>query len=250
MTDIITLSGAESKKIETCPFVVLPVGSLEYHGPHAALGTDTTLAVGFAREVAAAFGALLLPAISYSFAPRITSVHQGTISIPPDTFMTYLFEVMRALVKSGASRILVLNGHSENQYSIRLAAEQLALQAPASSVLYVNWWKLVDHPEPLEDPLFSEAGGHGHGGPLEISAAAAFDEAGVNPQAGQNIPFEALWWKVAGQIVGAGQAPEGFRGYHGNVDEINRDKGRKLVDHVMKGLSRLVEEWLERASRA
>lgn len=248
MIDIVTLGGADRNKIETCPFVILPVGSIEYHGPHAPLGTDTTLAVGFAKEIAARFGAILLPPIAYSFAPLITSGHQGTVSVPPDIFLNYLFEVMRALVKNGAPRILALNGHSENQYSLRLAAEKLALEEPATSILYVNWWKLVDHPKPLNEDLFSEAGGHGHGGPLEISTVAAFEEAGVNPEVGENVEYEALWWKVAGQIIGVGQAPRGFNGYHGKIDEIDRDKGRKLVDHVMEGLSKLVEEWLERTT--
>lgn len=118
------------------------------------------------------------------------------------------------------------------------------------SVLYVNWWKLVDKPRPLQVELFSDAGGHGHGGPLEISTTAAFERAGVHPEFGENIDYESPWWKVAGQVVGAGQAPAGFKGYHGNVDEIDPKKGQALIEQVLEGLAQLVEEWLERAAQA
>lgn len=249
MIDIIQLGGARRESIRTAPFIVLPVGSIEYHGPHAPLGTDTTLAVGFAKRLCERFSAILLPPVTYTFAPSITSRHLGTVSISPDVFLEYLYQVLLALAANGARRIVALNGHSENQFALRLAAERLALEYPESSVLYVNWWKLVgigrDAPS---EGLFTDHGGHGHGGPLEISTVAAFDPSGVEPHLATNIEYESPWWRVAGQAVGVGQEPEGFSGFHGRVDEIDPAKGEVLVDEVSENLARMVEEWLERTS--
>lgn len=243
MIDLLRLGGAERDRIASAPFAALPLGSVEYHGPHAPLGTDTTLAVGFAERIAERFGALLLPPIAYAFAPSITSGERGTLSVAPEVYLDYLSEVLRTLTRSGVLRILALNGHSENQYALRLAAERLALAEPEASVLAVNWWKLVDAPP----DAFSEGGGHGHGGPLEIATTAAFDPAGVAPELAENIPYRALWWRQAAQIVGRGQAPDGFAGYHGRVDEIDVAAGEAVVAQVTVNLERLVEEWLERA---
>jgi creatinine amidohydrolase len=246
MTDVLRLGGVERDRLVTAPFVALPLGSVEYHGPHAPLGTDTTLAVGFAGRIAEAFGALQLPPIAYAFAPGITSGERGTLSLAPEVYLAYLTEVLLAIARSGATRILALNGHSENQYALRLAAERLALEVPETSLLAVNWWKLVDR----SPDGFSEHGGHGHGGPLEISTTAAFDPMGVAPELAENIPYRPLWWRQAAQIVGRGQAPDGFAGYHGRVDEIDAARGNEVVDRVMVALERLVRDWLERADAA
>lgn len=244
MTDLLRLGGGEADRLATAPFVALPLGSIEYHGPHAPLGSDTTLAAGFARRIADESGALLLPPIAYTFAPVITSRWRGTLSVSPEVFLAYLSEVLLALARGGAQRILLLNGHSENQYAARLAGERLALAEPAASLLLVNWWKLVDTPP----ETFSERGGHGHGGPLEISTVAGFDPGGVDPALAANIPYEAPWWRSAAQIVGRGQAPLGFDGYHGRVDEISAERGAAIIEGVMVNLRQLVRDWLDRAA--
>ncbi len=243
MPNLLHLGGAETDRLVESPFVVLPLGSVEYHGPHAPLGTDTTLAVGFAEQIASDFGALALPPIIYTFAPRITSGYRGTFSVAADVLLEYLTEVLTATARNGARRILVVNGHSENQYALRLASERLSLREPDVSLLMVNWWKLVDVPP----EGFSEHGGHGHGGPLEISATAAFEQAGIDPSRAENIHCELPWWRQAAQIVGRGQAPAGFAGYHGKVDEISTERGREIVEQVKRKLKQLVGEWLERA---
>ena len=200
--------------------------------------------MGFAERIASDFGALVMPPIAYTFAPRITARYRGTFSVAPQVFLDYLTEVLAATARSGAKRILAINGHSENQYALRLAGERLALEEPAASLLSVNWWKLVD----TSPEGFSEHGGHGHGGPLEISTTAAFEQAGVDPARAVNIPYEAFWWRQAAQIVGRGQAPDGFAGYHGKVDEISVERGEEVIEQVMANLRKLVGEWLDRAA--
>ncbi|HEX7022719.1 MAG TPA: creatininase family protein, partial [Trueperaceae bacterium] len=73
MANILQLSGVERNRLASCQFVILPLGSIEYHGPHAPLGTDTTLAVGFAEALASYFNTIILPPITYTFTPSITS---------------------------------------------------------------------------------------------------------------------------------------------------------------------------------
>jgi len=243
--DALTLPGARAERLASARCVILPLGSLEYHGPHAPLGVDTTLALGFARALAERSDAVVLPAISYTFASTLTSQRPGTLSVAPEPFLAYLVEVLRALARQGVRRIVALNAHSENQFALRLAAERLAFEEPAVSVLIVNWWKLV---EPGDTPSFGDAGGHGHGGPVEVSTTAAFDARGVLSEAAADIAYEAPWWRGAAQVVGAGQAPIGFDGYHGRVSEVDATAGRVIVDAVVPRLAQLVDDWLDRAA--
>jgi creatinine amidohydrolase len=243
--DALTLPGVQARRLQDARFVALPLGSVEYHGPHAPLGVDTTLAVGFARALAARADGVALPPIAYTYASTLTSARPGTLSVGAEPFLAYLREVLAALVRQGVTRVVALNAHSENQHALRLAAESVATDAPTASVLLVEWWKLVT---PEDAPTFSEAGGHGHGGPVEVSTTAAFDPAGVLRATAPDIPYEAPWWRGAAQVVGAGQAPSGFDGYHGRVSEIDAAAGAAIRDAVLARLERLVDDWLERAA--
>lgn len=245
--EILDMSGAEARFLGEKAFALLPLGSVEYHGPHAALGTDTTLALGLSRRVAADFDAVVYPPITYTFAPAITAGYPGTVSISPETMLAYVSEILASITRTGIRRIAALNAHSENQYYLRLAAESVALKDPDVSILMVNWWKLIPPLEEGGEPLFSQNGGHGHGGPLEISSAAALDRTGVDPERGEDIDYESVWWRGAAQIVGAGQAPRGWQGYHGRVSEIDVGKGERLIETCVERLKELIRAWLERS---
>ena len=249
--DAVHLRGGDRERAAALPFSLLPLGSLEYHGGHAPFGTDTTLARGFAERLAARRACLLFPVVAYAFVPRLTRDHGPAASVAPETYLAYLVEVLRGLRAFGPRRILVLNGHSENQYAARLAAETVAEDEPELSVAIVNWWKLAETPwrDDPSDP-WGEGGGHGHGGPLEISVAGALDPVGVEPPAGDagDVAYEAPWWRGAAQVVGRGQPPLGFAGYHGRISAIDLDRGHRVADQVTDELVRFVDDWLRRAA--
>jgi creatinine amidohydrolase len=247
----VRLRGADVARARALPFSLLPVGSVEYHGDHAPFGTDTTLASGLAERLAARRSCLVLPPIPYTFVPRLTRDHGPAVGVAPDVFLAYVTEVLRGALSFGPSRILVLNGHSENQYALRLAAETLADEASGSSVAIVNWWKLAETPwrgDP-DDP-WGEAAGHGHGGPLEISVTAALEPEGVEPPTSElaDVPYEAPWWRGAAQVVGRGQAPRGFAGYHGRISAIDVQRGERIAEQVADALARFTDDWLARAA--
>lgn len=246
------LAGADRGRLPGSAFLILPLGATEYHGPHAPLGLDSTVARGLADALAERRDALVLPSIDYSFTPLITSKELGSLSVSPASFLPYLTDVLRAVFRSGARRLLALNAHSENQFSLRLAAEQVALEFEGASVLMVDWWKLLPPAAPDGGAWFpgQPGDGHGHGGPVEVSVSAAFDMAGVDPALSADIAYESPWWAKAGRVVGAGQAPDGFSGYHGAVSTIDAARGRQMVEAVVQVLERLVDDWLARADGA
>jgi creatinine amidohydrolase len=244
------LAGGDLAEASAVPFSLLPLGSLEYHGAHAPIGTDTILADGFARALARRRACLVFPTLSYGFVPRLTTDQGPGAGVPPEVQLAHLTAVLRSVRSFGPRRILLLNGHSENQYAARLAAETLAEEDGDASVAIVNWWKLAETPwrDDPHDP-WADAGGHGHGGPLEISVAASFEADGVRPPAdtAHDVPYEAPWWRGAAQVVGRGQAPEGFAGYHGRVSAIDVARGRRIAEQVADALAGFVDGWLARA---
>jgi creatinine amidohydrolase len=130
--------------------VILPVGSLEQHGPHLPLGTDTITAVGIGERVAKKIGAVVAPAISYGFKPQPGSSagnrFPGTCSLDGHTLTLLIKDVVRELIRHGVRKILILDGHYENSLFINEAAD-LALEDPHASkrakVVIVRWFDLI-----------------------------------------------------------------------------------------------------------
>jgi creatinine amidohydrolase len=105
--------------------VILPIGSVEQHGNHMPLGTDTILAQSV--SLAAATGrddVIVLPPPWYGF-----SAHHmrfpGSVTLRAETLMAVAEDVVASVVKHGFRRILIVNGHGGNGGVIDVLASTL-----------------------------------------------------------------------------------------------------------------------------
>jgi mycofactocin system creatininase family protein len=102
--------------------VLVPVGSLEQHGPHLPLDTDTRIAAAVARR-AADPSMLLAPPLAYG----ASGEHEGfagTLSIGHAALRAVLVELGRSAA-AWASRLVFVNGHGGNLPTVAEAAVQL-----------------------------------------------------------------------------------------------------------------------------
>jgi mycofactocin system creatininase family protein len=106
------------------PLVVVPLGSVEQHGRHLPLTTDTAVAQTVAEDVVPQLdGALLAPALAYG----ASGEHEdfpGTISIGTEALRALLVEYGRS-VGRWCGRLLVVNGHGGNLDALRTAVPLL-----------------------------------------------------------------------------------------------------------------------------
>lgn len=103
---------------------ILPFGCHEEHGPHLPLCTDTQMADGFARCLAEALDAVLLPAVPYG-ETWSTSGFPGTITLSPKTVKQIVVEIGTSLLEQGARGLVIVNGHFGNRAPIELACRKL-----------------------------------------------------------------------------------------------------------------------------
>ncbi|MBV8816964.1 MAG: creatininase family protein, partial [Acidobacteriaceae bacterium] len=122
---------------------VLPVGTIEQHGPHLPLVTDVMTAAEMSRRAVAEIPdeAVLLPAVQYAFNEHHLDF-PGTIAIAPDTFIAYVTDIGRSLAHHGFRKILLVNGHGSNVPFLDIVARNITNHTEAICAM-IPWWNLV-----------------------------------------------------------------------------------------------------------
>jgi creatinine amidohydrolase len=122
--------------------VIIPVASVEQHGPHLATGVDMWLAGAVAERtarklVAAGTGALVTPVLWAGLAEHHMAFG-GTVTLERDVFMGVLGGVARSVARHGFRRIAIVNGHGGNVEAVATAAIELttALGVPVVGLTY------------------------------------------------------------------------------------------------------------------
>jgi creatinine amidohydrolase len=119
-----TLADATSPQTAGAGLVLVPVGSLEQHGPHLPLDTDTAIAQAVACGVAAELsGAWVAPPVAYGASGEHQSF-PGTSSIGTDALAMVLIELVRSMC-TWAQRVVFVNAHGGNFAALTRAVDQL-----------------------------------------------------------------------------------------------------------------------------
>ena len=149
------------------PVVIVPVGSIEQHGPHCPQDVDISIPFHLAIQSAAAideFPVIVAPPVSLGFT-HYNMGEVGTITLSLETFIDVLCDVSRSLWANGFHRLILLNGHGGNEQPTWAAAVKLAEEDIWPVAL--TYWNMA--PEELRAWSESDAGSIGHGGEWETS---------------------------------------------------------------------------------
>jgi len=148
---------------------VLPVGTIEQHGPHLPLLTDVITATEMSRRAVERISdqAILMPSVYYAFNEHHLDF-PGTIAVEGPTFINYVTDIGRSLAHHGFRKILIVNGHGSNVPFLDIAARNITNKTEAICAM-APWWNLV--PRELLAELRESAfpGGMAHGCELETS---------------------------------------------------------------------------------
>lgn len=140
------------EKLKRNPVIILPVGSLEQHGPHSPLASDTIIPTEIGKAVAAEIGGLVAPAIAYGYKsmPRTGGGNHfpGTTSLDGDTLVRLTRDILCEFARHGAKRILILDSHYENEMflieGIDLALKDLkSWGIPDVRVMKVRYFEFI-----------------------------------------------------------------------------------------------------------
>ena len=153
--------------------VILPVGSLEEHGPHLPLGTDAFHAQEVARRLAQEQPVVVAPPLVYGVC-RSTREHPGTVSLSGDTLRALVRDLGREFYRQGFGKLVIISGHAGGTHMAALleAGETLLAELPEIRVAVVNVLDLLR--EVLTaNPHLLRTKGDSHAGEVETALMLA-----------------------------------------------------------------------------
>lgn len=134
---------------------ILPLGSVEDHGPHLPLGTDNFICEKVCELLARETGDFVLPTIKYAYVWSLGD-RVGTISISYDTLRKIVFEIACDLYRQGFRSLVCIDAHLGNAPVIKTAFRDVIEIYPDLKCMYFSYLDIVSDLEIFESPRVSE----------------------------------------------------------------------------------------------
>jgi creatinine amidohydrolase len=228
---------------------IVPVGTLEDHGPHLPIDTDVTLVSAICRQAAARLAGetVLLPPIVHGYSPHHMDF-PGTITIGWDTFCRYVTDVATSLVSHGFRRVLLVNGHGSNQPLVDMAARLANVEHPGALVASCFYLQTPASAHVIQEVRDSERGGMAHACELETSLYLHLDPSAVDIDAAvdeHGYPAgECAWmdWADGPLKVMPWWSSFSRSGVQGDATKATAEKGKALLDAAAREICGFVAE--------
>lgn len=112
--------------------ILIPIGSIEDHGPHLPLNTDNLIVEAVCFEVARRAPAeiLSLPVLPVGFEDHHMDF-PGSLTSSMETLLAFFADAAISVARHGFTHIMLVNGHGSNSSLVELAARKAVLQTGA-----------------------------------------------------------------------------------------------------------------------
>jgi creatinine amidohydrolase len=141
------------EQVERGAAVLIPVGSIEQHGPHMPMNVDVLLSRAMAGAVAKETTSLVAAPIVYGYKSQQRSGGgnhlTGTTSLDGATVIAIAKSLVLELARHGVRKVAFINGHYENYQflyeGVDLAVRELRLDGVRDmKVVLLSYWDFVD----------------------------------------------------------------------------------------------------------
>ena len=200
---------------------IIPVGSIEQHGPHLPISTDSDIVTEISLRFSEKINGILLPTINYGISDEHFPFFN--LSVKKSTLSKMLDDICESLIKNGISRILIINGHYGNLESLKDFERK---KKRNRKIKVLSYWKYMnrefDHAGNIETSIM-----------LAISknvkmknAKKGFQTVGMSKQEISKI--NKLAQKSFPKVTG--------NGVWGDPTKSSAKLGRKIINEVVNNL--------------
>lgn len=169
--------------------LIFPLGSIESHGPHCPLATDTMTSMEVSLRAAEklhnmGYEAYVLPPLAYTIA-HAARKFPGTITISTATSVAIISEICIQLIKQGITKICICNNHGDPWHikAIYNACEEV-YEKTGVKLIYPDKTRKKYVARLPESYQKAEC----HGDSYEVSMVMAIDPSLINEERRKTLP--------------------------------------------------------------
>ena len=202
------------------PTVIIPVGSIEQHGPHLPISTDSDIVTEIASRLAKKCGFIVFPTISYG----VSLEHEPlfNLSLKENNLRKILDDIITSLGKNHIKKIIILNGHHGNlQVLNRIGME---------GVSKLSYWHFMKHE-------------FDHAGFVETSLMLAISNKVKMKKAKKGLITKGLSKDEVKRIGELSTKPGGFpkvtkNGVWGDPTGATKKDGQRFLGEIVRNLAK------------
>ena len=206
---------------------IIPVGSIEQHGPHLPISTDSDIVTEVSKRVSEKCNFFLLPTISYgvSFehAPMIN------LSLKEKTLEQILIDICLSLSSNNVNSIFIINGHHGNQKTLENLNKKINhLSKKKIKVFVFSYWHFMKHE-------------FDHAGFVETSIMLAISKKVKMSQAKKGLITKNMSEKEKsrlGKLASKSFPSVTKNGVWGDPTKSTAKEGRKFLSEIVRNLAK------------
>ena len=213
--------------------VIVPYGTVEEHGRHLPLSTDTLVMTEVAKSVAERVDVFVAPPVHYGVCTS-TGHHPGTIGITPDTVRAITLDIVRDGYRKGLRRFILISGHAGGLHigAMREAGERLIEELEGAQIGALSIYDLVWN----EIAEIAETSNDSHAGEMETSLILHLAGRLVKGRSKEEYP------KLPKPFLAREKVKCWPGGVWGNPNAASKEKGERLFTIMVEKVVELVRQ--------
>jgi len=206
---------------------VIPIGSIEQHGPHLPISTDSDIITEVARKLSEKKNFLLLPTISYG----VSFEHAPffNLSIKESTLHSILTDLCLSLLANNIKTVFIINGHYGNQNTLRGIDKKLQkLSKNNLRVFSLSYWHFMQRE-------------FDHGGFVETSIMLAISKSVKMKLARKGLVTDGLNQQQINSLerLASKSFPKATKnGIWGDPRKATKRDGLLILDEILRNLEK------------
>jgi len=205
--------------------VIIPVGSLEQHGAHLPITTDSDIVTEIASRLGKKCNFIVLPTINYGVSYEHSPLFNT--SIDGKVLGNILMNIIHSLKENNVNSIMILNGHHGND---RITVPLSTGTKFPTSVISYSYWNFMKHE-------------FDHAGFVETSLMLAISDKVKMKKAKKGLITKGLSEKEIQRIKKLSTEAGGFpqvakNGVWGDPTKATKKDGEKFLAEIVRNLAK------------